>query len=348
MKKIVVITDTHLKQGNEDLVFDIFDQTIQYCLDNDIKRVFHAGDFFTSRTSQSLSVLNVTRKIFNLFNFKDVGLTIIPGNHDKVDLESEDSYLDIFSNYPNIQVIRKETSLPVFNEDVDDVHLLPYFKENGSYLERLSNLQITPNSPIYKNPSKNLLITHIAISGVKNNDNSLVDNNLKTDLFNRFDLVITGHYHNRQQIKDNIWYIGSSHAQNYGEDNDKGICVVDENLNIEFVQLNFPRYNVFRFECSEINKMVESLSKLKINDYNRFIIKGSPEEVDNFNDSIFNKRNKGINLELKYEKTSLNSKVELKKYKDDDIMLAFKNFALEKNVNGPIYNKCEQILQKVL
>jgi len=342
MNKIVIITDTHLKQGNEELVFDIFNQTIQYCLDNNIKRVFHAGDFFTSRTSQSLSVLNMTRKIFRLFYFKDIGLTIIPGNHDKVDLESEDSYLDMFDNYPNIQVIKKETSLLVFNEYGYDVHLLPYFKENGSYLDRLSNIKITSNQ------SKNLLITHIAISGVKNNDNSLVDNNLKTDLFNRFDLVVTGHYHNRQQIKDNIWYVGSSHAQNYGEDNGKGMCVIDENLNIEFVQLDFPKYNVFRFECSKIDEMIKTLCELRAFDYNRFIIKGSPEEIDNFNDSIFNKRNKGINLELKYEKTSLNSKVELKKYKDDDIMLAFKNFALEKNVNGSIYNKCEQILQKVL
>lgn len=334
---IAVITDTHLKQGNEDQVYDIFKQTIDICKQKGIKRLFHAGDWFTSRSSQSLSVLHATKKILNLFYKEDVGLTIIPGNHDLVDLESEISYLDIFDIYPNVLVIKKETSLDVLNgAGWNDVHLLPYFKENGSYLERLSKIQVHKPS---------ILITHIAINGVKNNDGSEVQNNLKSELFKQFKFVLSGHYHAKNQLADNIWYIGSSHPQNFGEDNDKGICIVNKDLSLEFVNLNFPKYFTYRFDCKDIKQIVDQLKQVN-HEYDkiRFVITGNETEIENFNRLIFD----GYNVDVKFEKIYSQKTVELKKYKEDDIMLSFKQFCLDKKVEDNVRVKSINYLEKVL
>jgi DNA repair exonuclease SbcCD nuclease subunit len=62
------------------------------------------------------------------------------------------------------------------------------------------------------------------------------------DLFNEhFDLVIIGHYHNAQQV-DIFNYIGSSFPHNFGEDNNKGICLLYDDLSLEIIDYHFKRY----------------------------------------------------------------------------------------------------------
>lgn len=332
---IAVITDTHLKQGNEDQVYDIFRQAIKVCQDRDIHYLIHAGDFFTSRASQSLSVLLTTQKIFDLFRSSSVMLYIIPGNHCKTDLDSEDSYLDAFVSNKHITFIKKETSVDFGNDH--QVFFIPYFKEN-EYLRRFANLETIEDQ-------KNILITHIGVDGVKNNDYSHISNSLKQELFTKFDLVCVGHYHQRSQLADNIWYIGSSHPQNFGEDNEKGICIINEDLSLEFVNLNFPKYFTYRFDCKDIEQINSQLRQLFIGmDKIRFVITGNETEIDNFNRSIFN----NYNVDVKFEKIYSQKTIELKKYKEDDIMLSFKQFCLDKNVLENIREKSINYLQKVL
>lgn len=333
---IAVITDTHLKQGNEDQVYDIFKQAIKVCQDRGIKQLFHAGDFFTSRASQSHSVMDKAMDIFNLFNQEEIGLTIIPGNHDRTDLESEKSFLDVFKVYRNIRLIK--ASEAIYVEELGWIHMLGYFKESGSYSTRLANF-------IAHNHEKTILITHIAISGVKNNDGSIVTNDLQPNLFKKYDLVLTGHYHFRNQLASNIWYIGSSHPQNFGEDNDKGICIVNKDLSLEFVNLNFPKYFTYRFDCKDIKQITSQLKQVN-HEYDkiRFVITGNETEIENFNRSIFD----SYNVDVKFEKTYSKKIVELKKYKEDDIMLSFKQFCLDKNIEDNIRTKSLNYLEKVL
>lgn len=332
---IAVITDTHLKQGNEDQVYDIFKQVIKICQDRDIHYLIHAGDFFTSRASQSLSVLLMTQKIFDLFTYSRVRLYIIPGNHCKTDLDSEDSYLDAFVSNKQITFIKKETSVDFGNEH--QVFFIPYFKEN-EYLRRLSNLETIEDQ-------KNILITHIGVDGVKNNDYGHISNSLRQELFIKFDLVLVGHFHFRNQLANNIWYIGSSHPQNFGEDNEKGICIVNKDLSLEFVNLNFPKYFTYRFDCKAIKQIVDQLKQVN-HEYDkiRFVITGNETEIENFNRSIFD----NYNVDVKFEKTYSQKIVELKKYKEDDIMLSFKQFCLDKQVQDNIRVKSINYLEKVL
>ena len=163
-----IITDTHLKQDNIDLVIDIFKQFIDLIKSRGLKTAIHAGDFFTSRSSQSLSCLLASQKIFDLFEEARITLYIIPGNHDKTSLIAEESYLNVVcNNLKYVNLIQKETT--VIQSDGIILHFLPYFREGIEYLSRLSNLLEDESFKQPKGVFKHVLITHASINGVKNN-----------------------------------------------------------------------------------------------------------------------------------------------------------------------------------
>src|SRR4051812_31517031 len=126
MKPIaIVITDTHLHKDNIDLVTSIFDQAIKYCKENGIDLILHAGDVFTSRTGQPLSVLVAWQRIVDKIRDNDLRCLAIAGNHDKTDQEDESSFLDIF-NSQFFKVYKQEASYYGATRTTN-FHFLPYF-----------------------------------------------------------------------------------------------------------------------------------------------------------------------------------------------------------------------------
>ena len=92
---IAFITDTHLQPSTIDKNISVFFQLIDYCKENGIKSVIHGGDAFTNRAGQGLVVLNTFLEIRRMFEESGIHFIAVPGNHDKVDLDSEESYFDI-------------------------------------------------------------------------------------------------------------------------------------------------------------------------------------------------------------------------------------------------------------
>ena len=230
----LMMTDTHLSKSNYELVVDIFQQAIDLCKAHKLSIVYHLGDFFTSREAQPLNVLYEAKYIFSMFVENNIELYIIPGNHDKVDLESELSYLDVVEKNNAIHLISSEYDLMLSKEV--NVLFLPYFKEKGSYLERLEKV-----TKLIRKDKKNILLTHISINGVQNNDGSGVENEIKQELFKKFDYVYVGHYHNKQD-SGNIHYIGSSHQNNFGEDSVKGFQFLMDDGSVKMIKSKFPEY----------------------------------------------------------------------------------------------------------
>ena len=134
----VFMKDSHLTEETIEINKSIFEQAIALCVKHNCP-LFHGGDVFTERKSQSLAVLYAFGEILELLKQNNVYMHIVPGNHDKVDQDSKISYLDPFENHSNITLYKTQTSVP-FTNDVF-IHFLPYFKENASYVERLELLQ---------------------------------------------------------------------------------------------------------------------------------------------------------------------------------------------------------------
>lgn len=285
MKPIIpVITDTHLKNENISIIKDIFIQFIHLIKSRGLNRAVHMGDFFTSRSSQSLSCLLAADEILDLFEKNEILLYIFAGNHDKVSLIDEKSYLSIVcARRKFVKLFEKENSVTIGGIAF---HFMPYFKEGVEYLGRLSNIFAYPSFQA-KNV-KNVLLTHTSVNGVRNNDGTIVDGDVEQDFFDNFDLVLSGHYHDRSDVTDTITYIGSSYQANFGENENKGFTIVNSDLSLEYIQSKFPIYKKIILDVSDdsnVNKMLEKYADT--DDNIRFVFKGSQQQIENIDANKF-------------------------------------------------------------
>lgn len=329
-KKIgAIITDTHVKDGNEELVEFIFDQLFEKMVVEGVELLFHAGDWFNSRKGQSLNVLKSSLSIVDSLN-KEIETFIVPGNHDKVDLESEDSFIDVLEK-PNFNIV-KNVSVVFTNEKINVV-MIPYFKENGRYQEELS---VAVDNDIEKGKI-NVLITHIAVNGVKNNDGSEVENNLDKNLFKSFDYVYVGHYHNRSKV-GHVEYIGSAYQANFGEDDEKGFCWLYDDGSVEFEKLQFPLFRKYELDVDQVTPQVlQELKQMKSEaqqDNIRLIIKGDSSKVKAFDKNILNEA--GIEVSTRPDDIDKNMQDaeagQISFFNRDLILESFKKFCKENNI----------------
>lgn len=288
MKPIgLILTDTHLKEDNIELVTDIWVQAINKCQELYINNIYFIGDFFTARKAQSLIVDEAGRNIINKIIKAEINLIIIPGNHDKVDLDSQSSYLDEYTG-KNFITIFKDTDCRIVNDTYNlCLHFIPYFKETGSYPEKLNkaiSILKKYNDQFPKQNNKHILLTHIAVNGVRNNDGSVIENNLRGTQFSFFDKVFVGHYHNQSFIEPNIYYIGSAYQANFGEDENKGFTILNDDGSHEFIQSNFPKYIKVKLSPKD-EKGIKAAEKeyRDSKDNVRFIFEGEKSELKNVN-----------------------------------------------------------------
>lgn len=322
-KPIAVIgTDSHLKKDNEELVYSCFNQTKQLLDNLKIKTFFHGGDFFTSRNAQPEDSLRKAKEIFQLFDGYDYYQ--IPGNHDKTKLDSENSYLDVFDKYCTLIKGYDYVDL----EGVR-VHLIPYFKEDVNYSIYLQKTVENIDKSV-----KNILLTHIAITGVRNNDGSEVENTITPKIFKVFDSVIVGHYHNRSIIGDNIHYIGSMYSGNYGEDNNKGLTVLFSDGSHKHYQLDFPHYLKIEVDVSDKESLREVEEEYKDTLHNiRLILKGEKGKLESIDKSELEE--KGFNV--KFEDSSIIASKDLSKgeliiFNRSNLKEAFEKFCISSEI----------------
>ena len=125
-----VISDTHIKVNNILQVVDIFQQFINLLIEFDLKLAIHCGDFFENRNAQTFENLIAIKLIINLFAENNITLFAIPGNHDKQNLEGEDSYVDIYDLHDEERfVIYKEAGYFDFTKTKLRLFFIPYFTE---------------------------------------------------------------------------------------------------------------------------------------------------------------------------------------------------------------------------
>jgi len=110
------------------------------------------------------------------------------------------------------------------------LHMMGYFPEDGSFCTRLDRLKEEALDP----KRLNFLYIHEGINGALAQPN---DKELPAKIFEEFDKVFVGHYHNRTIIdKTRIEYIGSSRQHNFGEDEEKGYTVIYTDGSHEFIK----------------------------------------------------------------------------------------------------------------
>jgi exonuclease SbcD len=309
------ITDTHLNPNNIDLFKQTRDQVIAKCKELNIKYIFHGGDIFDSRKGQPQEVLKVFWETLELLRKAKLKMFGIVGNHDKTNYSSVDSFLIPFQNHPSFKMVDE---YEVFHEDGITIHMVAYF-ENEVYKKVLRKVKINDKY-------KNFLFTHIGVNGITMNSGHTLNDGIRVAAFNKFDLVLIGHYHNRQE-KGNIVYTGSGYPQTFGEDNEKGAWIINDDGTIEFLELKYPKYKTLN---------VDAIDDDNIEDFTNYSSDGNKYRIITSRISPIHKirlEKVGVKVEIEREDIIISTKKEVVQiYDDQKIIEAYNEWATKRKI----------------
>ena len=217
---LLLLNDIHISKDNIPAFKANWQEAIDICRKMDVKEIAIGGDLFFSRAAQTLDVLLAVHDALLTAAEHGIHVTIAEGNHDKVNQENERGYCHVFDQHSNVLVCDEYVSLPLGDDCRFVLHMMGYFPEDGSFCTRLDRLKEEALDP----KRLNFLYIHEGINGALAQPN---DKELPAKIFEEFDKVFVGHYHNRTIIdKTRIEYIGSSRQHNFGEDEEKGYTVI--------------------------------------------------------------------------------------------------------------------------
>lgn len=227
---LLLLNDIHISKDNIPAFKANWQEAIDICRKMDVKEIAIGGDLFFSRAAQTLDVLLAVHDALLTAAEHGIHVTIAEGNHDKVNQENERGYCHVFDQHSNVLVCDEYVSLPLGDDCRFVLHMMGYFPEDGSFCTRLDRLKEEALDP----KRLNFLYIHEGINGAMAQPN---DKELPAKIFEEFDKVFVGHYHNRTIIdKTRIEYIGSSRQHNFGEDEEKGYTVIYTDGSHEFIK----------------------------------------------------------------------------------------------------------------
>lgn len=227
---LLLLNDIHVSKDNIPAFTANWQEAIDICRKLDVREIAVGGDLFFSRAAQTLGVLLAVHDALLAAAEHGIHVTIAEGNHDKVNQEAVRGYCHVFDQHTNVLVCDEYVSLPVGDDCRFVLHMMGYFPEDGSFRTRLDRLKEEALDP----GRLNFLYIHEGINGALAQPS---EKELPAKIFEAFDKVFVGHYHNRCIIpKTRIEYIGSSRQHNFGEDEEKGYTLIYSDGSHEFIK----------------------------------------------------------------------------------------------------------------
>ena len=342
-KIAIWISDPHISENNITSTWGFFERIVDVAKKEKVKRLFIGGDIFTSRRGQTDVVLSTFSEILEYLHKKGIETFAFPGNHDKVDYTSDRSYLDSFTHHPGFTLFREPSKITI---GFVQFFILPFYDEKLTYLSKLEKLY-----DLERESGKcSILLTHVGFNGATPNGGHVIKNDIKTDLLD-YDTILVGHYHNQHVLDDKIFYTGSCYPVNFGEDSNKGCCIIDKLGGIEFLKIESPEYITVKNTIEELTpEGVQSIieeSTSSIGDHYRVVITGDSLALKN--DVRVTLEKAGVKVEVKTEDQIMDPEVAVDIYKtfdNNDIIDYFDQWAKERKPTNLKYGK--QILKDQL
>ena len=259
--KIAVLNDTHCGIRNSSEVFldnaEKFYNEVFFpeCEKQDIKQILHLGDYYDHRKFVNFKALNHNRRVFlDQLRKRGMSMDIIPGNHDTYykntnELNSLKECLGHYMNEVNIVMEPKVMKYGSLN-----IGLVPWIC-NDNYEQGMNFI---------KDCKADWIGAHLELKGFEMMRGLTNTHGMSPDIFKRFEMVLTGHYHVGSK-KDNIWYLGSQMEFFWSDAHDpKFFHIIDT----ETRQVEKIRNNNTLFE-----KVVYNDEEIDYNNYNKDLSK---------------------------------------------------------------------------
>lgn len=221
-----------------------------------IKDIFILGDLYHYRDEIAVNTIHVVNQILKLW--EEFNIVILVGNHDSYYKDRTDvNSLSILNGWKNIKII-------------SDIYHCTILGKKASF--------VPWGADISKLETTDVMFGHLEIESFKMHSYKLCDHGLKSsDLLAKSNLIISGHFHLRDERKYNdktILYLGNPFEMDFGDINDiKGYYILDfTDLSYKFFENTIsPRHR--KIAISELSQFA-ALSATDIkNSINNNIVK---------------------------------------------------------------------------
>jgi DNA repair exonuclease SbcCD nuclease subunit len=276
--KIALVTDTHWGVRNDSLTFleyfhKFYDNIFfPYLDENGIDTVIHLGDITDRRKYINYVILNSLKNRFiNKLRERNIDFHVIIGNHDVSYKNTNDinSMAELFGGRDDDFVKWYEDSTEI-EFDGCKLFLQPWIN-NENYANSIAAIKET---------DAQILFGHLEISGHLMQAGMVCDHGLQPDLFKKFDLVASGHFHHKNS-KGNINYLGCPYELMWSDYNEaRGFHIFDTDTR----ELTFIRnpYKMFqKVWYNDLNKEYEDVVDIDYDVYKGTTLKVIVQEKTN-------------------------------------------------------------------
>ena len=285
--KVAIITDQHFGARNDSIAFldffqKFYDNTFFPTLvDNNIDTVLILGDTFDRRKYVNFYALQRAKEMFfdRLAN-AGIAVHMLAGNHDTYykntnDVNSPDLLL---REYSNINVIDEPTTITV---DGTDICMMPWICPDN-YDASINEMKTT---------KADICMGHFEISGFAMYRGMESHEGLDKSLFDKFDMVFSGHYHHRSD-DGHVFYLGNPYELTWQDYNDpRGFHLFDlETRELRFVQNPYTMFS--RIEYNDKDQEPDDIDSLDLaQKYVKLVVINKTDfyKFDKFIQKLYNK-----------------------------------------------------------
>lgn len=281
--KVAIITDQHFgaRKGSKlfhEFFLKFYNEVFFPTLEKEgITTVIDMGDTFDSRRGIDFWALDWAKE--NYYNrLQKMGVTVhtIIGNHTAYYKNTNDinSISLLLGEYDNVICYPKATEVKFDNRDV---LLIPWINQENE----------TETNALIKKTKSKCVMGHLELKGFNANKFVVMEHGAESDVYNKFDLVLSGHFHTRS-CKNNIRYLGNPYELYWSDvDDTRGFHIFDtETLELTPVNNPFKMFHNIYYEDTPHQL-------LKSSDYKDKIVKvvvrrkSDPLQFEKFIDKLY-------------------------------------------------------------
>jgi DNA repair exonuclease SbcCD nuclease subunit len=270
--KVALLTDTHFGARGDHGAFDKFfkkfyEGTFFPVLEREsIQRVVHLGDMFDRRKYINyLTLSNCRDYFFNHLDRLGIDMDVIVGNHDVFYKNTNEinSPSLLLNDYHNITVYDRPSTV---NIDGTNILFLPWIASDN-FKESMDAITTTKAT---------ICFGHLELAGFQMYKGFVNDHGFNSKIFERFDLVCTGHFHHRSS-NGNITYLGNPYEITWSDYEDpRGFHIFDtDTRELTFIQNpNRIFHKIFfnkDYKLGEYDHLQDSFVKIIVQDRDNHI-----------------------------------------------------------------------------